>query len=487
MKILLVQPPPPTDYIGFRRTALPEPLALETIAAIAQPNHDVRILDLRLPGFATAEPALRLGGAEPGSMAETIGQFQPDMVGATCLTTDVYSARDLLAEVKRLRPEAFTVMGGLHASLLPADFEFPYVDAIVIGEGEATFRDLLEALDRAAGKPAADALGSVDSLAWRRGENDWVFNRDRALLPSLDVLPMPARNLVARYAPDYFFLFDKPHTVVATSRGCPFRCNFCSVWKFYHKKCRYASAERVVAEIETINTRTIGFVDDNFLANVPRAHKIADMIRERGIKKEFGMQARTDTISRHPDLLAKWREVGLETILIGFEGASQKHLDAVAKGATIEQNERAMDILNGLRVHMWGAFIVDPQWTREDFRQLKAYREEKGIIYPQFTILTPLPGTDLYDEKYDELVTHDYRLFDALHAVLPTRLPREEFYKEFAGLYRPDNLGLIYDWISSGRITMERARKAREILMELGKPENFLQGERAVGLTTAIR
>ncbi|KPK48721.1 MAG: hypothetical protein AMK72_06265 [Planctomycetes bacterium SM23_25] len=122
-----------------------------------------------------------------------------------------------------------------------------------------------------------------------------------------------------------------------------------------------------------------------------------------------------------------------------------------------------MDILNDLGVHMWGAFIVDPQFTREDFRALKTYREKRDIIYPQFTILTPLPGTDLYDEREDELVTRDYRLFDALHAVLPTRLPREEFYKEFA------------------RLTMERARKAREILMELGNYENFLKGERAVG------
>jgi hopanoid C-3 methylase len=180
-----------------------------------------------------------------------------------------------------------------------------------------------------------------------------------------------------------------------------------------------------------------------------------------------------------------WKEIGLETILIGFEAATQGRLDAVAKGATIEQNERAMEILNGLGVHMWGAFIVDPDFTHEDFQQLKRYREEKGVIYPQFTVLTPLPGTDLYEQRYKELVTHDYRLFDALHAVLPTRLPREEFYKEFAGLYRPDNPALIYDWISSGRITMERARKARKLLMELGNYENFLKAERAAGLTAA--
>jgi radical SAM superfamily enzyme YgiQ (UPF0313 family) len=506
VKILLVQPPPPPDYIGFRRTALPEPLALENIGAVAQANHDVRILDLRL---------------ENGSaLRQTLEAFQPDLVGVTCLTTEVYNAQDVLKSVKAWRPEVFTVTGGLHASLLPKDFQRPYVDAIVIGEGEETFRHLLEALDGALPRPPAERLAAVDGLAWRRthgrataqghaeargrgtpseehghteargrgtpGEqNEWVFNPDRVLLPSLDLLPMPARHLADRWFQEYFFLFDKPHTLISTSRGCPFRCNFCSVWKFYHKKCRYMSAERVVAEVEAVQTRTISFIDDNFLANVPRAFKIAQLIRERGIRKEFGMQARTDTISRHPDLLKTWREVGLETVLIGFEAATQEKLDAVAKGATVEQNERAMEILNGLGVLMWGAFIADPQFTRDDFRQLKRYREEKGIIYPQFTILTPLPGTDLYQERYKELVTHDYRLFDALHAVLPTRLPREEFYKEFAGLYRPDNPGLLYDWISQGRITMDRARKARQILMELGNYQNFLQGERAVGPAAA--
>jgi radical SAM superfamily enzyme YgiQ (UPF0313 family) len=379
----------------------------------------------------------------------------------------------------------FRLVGGLHASLLPADFQVPYVDAIVVGEGEETFRELIETLDGLPRGTRPESLAAVRGLAWRRGENEWQFNPPRPLLPSLDALPLPARDLAQKYESEYFFLFDKPHTLVATSRGCPFKCNFCSVWKFYHKRCRYMSAERVIQEIEAARTRTISFVDDNFLANVPRAFRIAEILRERGIRKEFGLQARTDTISKHPDLLRTWREVGLETVLIGFEGASQAKLDAVSKGATIQQNERAMDILNSLGVHMWGAFIVHPDFSRDDFRELKRYREAKSIIYPQFTILTPLPGTDLYDERFGDLVTHDYRLFDALHAVLPTLLPRDEFYKEFAGLYRPDNPALLYDWISSGRITMDRARKAREILMELGNYDNFLRGERAVGLSAA--
>ena len=378
-----------------------------------------------------------------------------------------------------------TFVGGHHASLVPSDFRKSYVDAIVVGEGEETFRELLAALEGNRPDRLAESLGEIEGLVWRREANEWVENPARMLRPPLDELPMPARHLVERYADRYFFLFDRPHTCIATSRGCPFRCNFCSVWKFYHKTCRYASAERVVDEMEAVKPAAISFVDDNFLSHVKRAWRIVDLIRERGIKKTIGMQARTDTISKHPDLLEAFCDVGLDTILIGFEAATQERLDAVSKGATVEQNEKAMEILNRLGAHMWGAFIVDPDFTHEDFRNLKRYREEKGIIYPQFTILTPLPGTDLYKERYDELVTHDYRLFDALHAVLLTRLSREEFYKEFAGLYRPDNPELLYDWISNGRITMQRARKARDLLMELGDYRNFLKGEREAGLSVA--
>jgi len=469
VKILLIQPPPPPDWVGFSRTALPEPLAMESIGAAAVDHHDVRLIDMRLGD----------------SLEKALETFEPDAVAVTCLTTEVYNAQDILQQVKRRREDVFTIVGGHHASLLPADFQQPYVDAIVVGEGERTFEELLAALDRADGRPSDEALSGVDGLRWRRSDGQWADSAQRALMPSLDNLPMPARHLAAHHADEYFFLFDRPHASIATSRGCPYRCNFCSVWKFYHKRCRYMSAERVVAELATVEPTAVSFVDDNFLSHVPRAWKILELIRANGIQKTYGMQARTDTISKHPDLIAAWKDVGLETILIGFEAATQEQLDAVSKGATVEQNERTIEILNDLGIHMWGAFIVDPQFTQEDFQALKRYREEKGIIYPQFTVLTPLPGTDLFEQREDELVTRDYRLFDALHAVLPTRLPREAFYRHFASLYRPDNPDLAYEWISSGRITMERARKAHEILSELGDYRNFLKGEEALGLSAA--
>lgn len=468
MRVLLVQPPPPPEYIGFRRTALPEPVALEAIGAIALPHHDVTILDMRLEH----------------NFDERMHEFQPDVVGVTCLTTEVYNAQSLLMRAKEIDDDVFTVVGGLHASLMPVDFQRPYVDGIVLGEGEQAFARLLEVLDRSRSNGRSQSeMGTIDGLAWRREDNDWVFNKPQPLIASLDDLRMPARHLTEKYADDYFFLFDQPHGCMTTSRGCPYRCTFCSVWKFYRNRCRYMSAKRVVDELETIKPKHVAFLDDNFLAHVPRAWKILELLKERGIEKEFGVQGRTDTIAKQPDLIAAWREMGLETILIGFEAASQRKLDQISKGATIEQNERAMEVLDSLGVKMWGAFIVDPDFTRDDFQELKRYREEHAIIYPQFTILTPLPGTDFYEQNKSSLLTTDYRLFDALHAVMPTRLPREEFYKEFAGLYRPDNPDLLYRWISDGRITMERARQAREILMELGDYHNFLRGEQAVGLS----
>jgi hypothetical protein len=101
VKTLLVQPPPPPDYVGFRRTAVPEPLALECIAAVVRPAHEVRILDMRFDC----------------RLQEVLAEYQPDVVGVTCLTTEVYSAQALLKDVKALRPQTFTVAGGLHASL----------------------------------------------------------------------------------------------------------------------------------------------------------------------------------------------------------------------------------------------------------------------------------------------------------------------------------------------------------------------------------
>jgi radical SAM superfamily enzyme YgiQ (UPF0313 family) len=439
---------------------MPEPLGLELVAATV-PDHDIRILDMRVDG----------------RLRETLSEFNPDLVAVTALTTEVYAARDVLTAVKQHSPDIFTVVGGHHASLLPEDFFLPQVDAVAAGEGELVFPALVAAV-------AKDRkLAGVANLIWRDADGRFVhnpLNRDKL---DMDLLPLPRRDLTAAYRPEYFFLFDKPDTSIATGRGCPYRCNFCSVWEFYHGMTNQMSARRVLKELDGITTEHVTFVDDNFLMNNRRENEIADLVRSEGVKLRFSMECRTDSIARHPELLKKWVDVGLYAVLLGLEGVSDKTLKSVNKNNTSATNEQAVKILHDNGVIIWGAFIVDPDWEADDFKRLRDYVTQMQITHTQFTVLTPLPGTRLYREKEAELLTHDYSCYDTMHSVLPTRLPREEFYRQFANLYRQTDIGPYYDLVREGKLTIANCKQGKAMLDSAANWELYLANDPILGHT----
>ena len=258
----------------------------------------------------------------------------------------------------------------------------------------------------------------------------------------MDRLPLPRRDLTAACRKDYFFLFDQPDSSIVTGRGCPYRCNFCSVWEFYGGRTRQMSPLRVMEEIVVVTTDHITFVDDNFLMNYKRESSIADLIRAHGIRKRYSMECRTDSIAKHPELVTRWVDVGLYAVLLGLEG-SDTTLKSVNKKNSLKVNDEAIRILKDNGVIIWGAFIVDPQWDEDDFKRLREYVDAKEITHTQFTVLTPLPGTELYRQHHSELLTYDYTCYDTLHAVTPTKLPREQFYELYASLYKQDRPGPV--------------------------------------------
>jgi radical SAM superfamily enzyme YgiQ (UPF0313 family) len=199
---------------------------------------------------------------------------------------------------------------------------------------------------------------------------------------------------------------------------------------------RYKSPQRVVRELEAIEESHVMFTDDNFLTNAGRAGEIARLIRERGIRKRFSFQARSDDIVRHPEVAGQWREVGLDHVFIGFERPNQSGLEAFDKHNSVKNNEEALAILRSLGIEPNPSFISDPNDDREDFDALRAYVRRLKLRFPLFNVLTPLPGTALFDQMKDCLTTANYELFDVAHAVTPTRLPPAEFYQEFAKLWR---------------------------------------------------
>lgn len=418
MRVLLIQPQS-AQHIGFRYMALAEPLGLETVATPIQEEHDVELTDLHLDKNLTA----------------TLRRFKPDAVGvAVPFTTGLYKALEALSEVRSYDPSIFTFAGGNHATLLPGDLLDGLVDAVVIGEGELTLPKLLRALED------GDDWREVPGLAFRVGEGT-EFSEDAGLIQDLDSLPLPARELTAKYREHYFYKRMRPFTTVETTRGCPYKCKFCSVWMFHRGRYRVRSAERVFAELNSIETRDILFSDDNFLENVDRAEKLYQLIKDSGLKKRYGFQARTDTIARRPEIIAKWREIGLYWVLIGFESFREEDLQSMNKKTTLAANERAVEILQQHGLQIQAAFIVDPSYDKKEFRLLGDYIKRLKLFSPQITILTPIPGTHFFKEKWQDLTTRNYELFDFLHAVVPTTLPLKDFYKEFCRLYRRVSVG----------------------------------------------
>lgn len=417
LRILLAQPSPfEPGRLGLENIVwLSEPVALTSLAAIV-PEHEVRILDMRLEVDLAFNAMLR--------------EFRPDIVGVTSMTTDCYQAKALLEIAKgTLGPSCVTIVGGHHPTLAPADFESDCVDAMCIGEGEDTFREFVEHVARGG---RADALGQVAGLRWRDAQGRWQASPKRAQMRELDSLPKPARHLIRKYAKDYFFTASGAMASIATSRGCSFDCNFCAIWEFYERKTRFLSAAAICDQLEDIEEDFVFFLDDNFLTHRRRLEQLCDEIARRGIRKYWGTQGRADFIADHPDLMRRLRDAGLLMVLSGYESNDEDALAALLKRSTVDKNRRAAALMRELGIFSTGIFMVRPDFEEADFDALYDHINELGVSLPLVTILTPLPGTQLHRARKAELLTDDARLFDLLHAVLPTKLPRERFYAKLA-------------------------------------------------------
>lgn len=423
MRVLLVFPTPfESGRLGLENVVwLSEPVALTSVGTAVKGEHEVRVLDLRLEA--------------EGALADELITFRPDVVGTTSMTTDAYQAKAVLRMAKSILPGVLTVIGGHHPTLSPHEFDEPYIDVVVQGEGEHTFKELCT---RHAAQRAADAprdFSGIAGLRWLDASGVRNANEKRSQATSLDELPMPDRSLIAKYQGRYFFTAVRPMASIFTSRGCSFDCNFCAIWEFYERRTRYLSAKNIVDQMEACAEPFIFVLDDNFLTNKKRISELCDEIEKRGAKKYWMTQGRTDFVAENPEIMARLARCGLVGLLSGFESNDDDNLAALRKKNNWENNVRASGIMAENGIFSTGIFMVRPDWTKEQFQALYDYMNSLTIGIPIVTILTPLPGTQLYRAYKDKLMSTDHRLFDLLHPMLPTRLPREEFYKEFARSY----------------------------------------------------
>ena len=409
MKVLLIQPRCSAEFT--EEVFMHEPLALEYLGAgLKLDGHEVAVIDARIDS----------------DIEGVFERFNPQVVGITGYTNQAPIVKDIAARLKAINPNVVIVVGGHHATVRPEDFNEASIDLIVIGEGVEAIREIVERLKH--GRNFDDILGLGIPGA------KMCFTEKR-VHPELDSLPFPDRTLTEKYRNNYFNEWLKPLASIRTSLGCTSRCNFCALWAITDGKYLRRSPESVVEELKTIRETKVFFCDDESMCDVHRIKLLGDLIREAGIHKKFFLYARVDTIVRHPELFRQWRDIGLTQVFVGMESFSDRRLEDLNKGITTKQQAQAVEILDELGILLYANFIVDPAFSREDFRELVRYVRMLNLKYASFSVLTPLPGTALYNERESELLTKRHEMFDFMHTVLPTTLPLKEFYAELAWLY----------------------------------------------------
>ena len=348
------------------------------------------------------------------SLRSLLKKSPVDLVAISSMTGAFNQAEQLA----RIAKEAgkFVVMGGFHPTALPEEvLKLSCVDVVVIGEGEETFRELVQS------GPSRDVKG----IAYREG-GGIVYTGQRDVITNIDSIRFPLRSL----RPERYGEKGDAYTIdtIYTSRGCPWSCSFCANDQM-HKGWRGRSAENVVEEIALLhdpnNKKLIKIWDANFLTNIGRAEKICDMMLERGLTNfRIMTESRAKDLVRAERILDKLRRVGLSKVGLGIESPNEATLALMNKKNSLDDVARAIELCSKNSIGAEGYFIIG-HYT-ENIQDTLAYPEfarSLGLRQTIFMVMTPYPGTGIYNEYKNEgkIRSYDWDLYNNYCPVIETR------------------------------------------------------------------
>jgi anaerobic magnesium-protoporphyrin IX monomethyl ester cyclase len=379
MEILLVNPPARHKQVGS--FAVP-PLGLAYIAAsLRQAGYRVKIKD------ALAE------GMNFSDLRNFIKEIRPDVLGLSSMTPIIDTT---FATIELARPYVSKIIvGGPHVSVWKQEIfrQCSAIDFGVVGEGEQTIVELMQNLE--------DGVSpiSVSGVIGKEGEGP-----PRSLINNLDAIPFPARDLLPLDKYHYPLSKSKNVTTLFTSRGCPFHCIFCDK-SVFGSRWRSRSAANTLLEVDEVVTKfkikSFIIYDDLFTLNKDRVQEFCEGILKRGYKVDWKCESRVNLVDL--ETLKLMKRAGCSMIAYGVESGNQHGLDYLKKKIKIEETRRAFAMTHQAGIETMAYFILGiPVESYEEELQTIKFAKEINSSYVQFSILSPLFGTRLFEEAKEK-------------------------------------------------------------------------------------
>ena len=341
-----------------------------------------------------------------------------DIVGISSITSTAPRAYKIADKIRDIGIPV--IMGGAHPTFLTEE-ALEHSDFVIRGEGENPLIAFINAWEKKGG------FSSVPSLSYK--ENDKIVHNPAGnFMSDLDKIPFPDFSL---FKGKNKLTADGETISIQTSRGCPFNCSFCSVTLMFGRKFRHRSVENIIRELLQYKNEKhiIFFNDDNFTANPKQTKELLNaMIREK-FNFKWSAQVRVD-VAKDETLVKLMRKAGCRTLFIGFESVNPESLYEMKKSQKVEDIIRAIKILRKYNIHIHGMFMLG--LDHDNWKTVKKtvrFARRSRLTSVQFLILTPLPGTELYEQiKSDNRIFFkDWSLYDAHHVVYkPANLSMSE-------------------------------------------------------------
>jgi anaerobic magnesium-protoporphyrin IX monomethyl ester cyclase len=388
VKTLLIHPYTDTDHTAGRYkkflSAMP-PISLGYVAAaIEKAGLPIAIYDDFL-----------YSGSDVGFI-DALKREKPDLIGLTCFTPNYPGVKRVVALARRHAPQAKILLGNIHADIFSDYFlEQDLADYVVHGEGEITTVELIQTMVR------NGDLAQVQGISFMR-EGKIHKTPERPLIQDLDSIPFPAWHLFPykHYKLFSFARLADPATLILGSRGCAFKCNYCSL-KIMGTARRKRSVGNVVSEIEFMHERygmkQVAFVDPIFPINTREAVAFRDAMVEKGLHKKVVWTTETRVDLMNDETAAAIYEAGCRRVMFGFETGSDDTLKNIVKKTTTTRAQNAVQVTRRHGLGIIGFFMLGvPGDNATTMEKTIKFACKLDIDFAKFTVFVPYPGTDIF-------------------------------------------------------------------------------------------